>query len=424
MARGAAGTVVVRVAASAVALVAALVLARELGPGGYGSYAAAIALVAGLAQPCALGLDVFGVREAAVRSAGGEWGPLRALQRRGGLAVVAVSVLVALVAAGIAEAVGGDSRLARDIQLALPLLPVTALTLQLAGALQGLQRVTESLVASILAPRVAFLAALGGALLAADGLSSRSAVLLQVAAGFAGLALALVLLRRALPPAGRHAEPAEPPSGWLRASLPLGLATGLTIAAWHVSTLAAAALGSAAEAGLYAAAAQVSVVLVILFEAVRTPLAPMVARLWATDEHARLQRGVTAATRRLFGATVVLAILVAALAEPLLSLFGDGFEDGAAALRVVALAQVVNAAAAFNGLVLTMTGHEDAVARASVAAFAVTVAALVPLVPALGAEGAALGLLAGTLARNVVNAVQAQRLTGLDTTAVGAWSRA
>jgi len=415
--------VIVRVASTAVALVSALVLARELGPSGYGSYAAAIALVAALAQPGALGLDLLGVRETAIRSQAGEWATLRGLYRVGGALVLAVAAVLAIAAAGVAE-LGGDSALARDVQLALPLLPLVALTLVLAGGLQGLQRATGSLVASILAPRVAFLAAIAVALVTTTGLSSRTAVLLQVGAGLAGLALAVVLLVRALPPEARRAPRRPPPAGWLRASLPLGLATGLTIASWHVSTLAAGTLGSSTEAGLYAAAAQASVLLVILFEAVRTPFAPMVARLWATEEHQRLQRGVTAATRRLFLATAVAFAALAAVAEPLLGLFGEGFEEGAGALRLVCLAQLVNAATAFNGLVLTMTEHQDAVARASVAAFVATVAALVALVPSLGAEGAGLALLAGTVLRNVQNTVQAFRLTGLDTTAVGAWSRA
>jgi O-antigen/teichoic acid export membrane protein len=338
--------------------------------------------------------------------------------------VVAVSVALAVAAAAVAEAIGGGSRVARDIQLALPLLPVSALTLALAGGLQGLHRVTSSLTASLLAPRVAFLAGLGGVLLAAGELGSDAAVLLQVGSGLAGLMLAVVLLARAVPPEARAAPRRPAPAGWLRASLPLGLATGLTIATWNVSTLAAATLGSAEEAGLYAAAAQVSIPLVILFEAVRTPFAPMVAQLWAGSERARLQRGVTGATRRVFLGTAVAAAAAAIFAEPLLGLFGEGFESGAPALRYVVLAQLLNAAAAFNGLVLMMTGHEAAVARAALISFVVTVVALPLLVPPLGAEGAALALLAGTVVRNVVNTVQALRLTGLDTTVAGAWSRA
>ncbi len=409
-----------RVVASALAFASALALARLLGPAGYGSYAAAIALAAGLAQPCALGLDLYGVREGAVRGARGEWAALRGLWARGALAILAVSAAVAALAVVVAQVAGAGSALERDIQLALPLLPVVALTLALAGGLQGLQRVTESLAASVLAPRLAFLAALGVAWLAAGDVSSRGAVLLQVAAGLAGLGAALVLLRRALPAAARSAERGAPPPGWLRASLPLGLSAGLTVAGWHLATLAAAALGSTGEAGLYAAAAQAAIVLVILFEAVRTPLAPMVARLWAADERERLQRGLTAATRRLLAATAITAALVAVLAEPLLGLFGEGFEAGAPALRIVALAQVVNAVTAFNGLVLMMTGHQVALARAAAVSFAVMVAALALLVPPLGAEGAALALVAGTLVRNAVNTVQATRLTGLDTTA---WAR-
>jgi O-antigen/teichoic acid export membrane protein len=83
------------------------------------------------------------------------------------------------------------------------------------------------------------------------------------------------------------------------------------------------------------------------------------------------------------------------------------------------IANAVNSLVAYNGATLVMCGCEAAAARASVGGTIVTMALVGLLVPSLGAEGAALAFMGGTLFRNAVNTVQAWRLLGLDTTVLG-----
>jgi O-antigen/teichoic acid export membrane protein len=420
MARGAAGTLAVRVGGSALAFVTALALGRLLGPDGYGAYSFAVACATALATPALLGLDTYTLRQSAVWARRADWASLRGLLRRAAAAVGAASVLLGLAAGLVAELVSPGSQLTERLQQALPLLPLTALALLGSGALQGLQRVTAAIASSTLSARAAVLAGVGVAYaIAGDDVSSQAAVGIQLVAGAIALALTTLVLARAIPLAATAGRLPEPPPGWLRTSIPMGLSAGFTAILWQLPLVAAGAFGSAADAGLYAAAAQACVPFLVLSAAATAPFAPLVARLWAEGDRARLQRGVTRTTRYLGGITAAGAVAAVLLAEPLLSLFGEGFDEAADTYRIVVAALLVNALATFNGLLLTLTGHERQAALASGLTLAVGVAMAPLLVPPLGAEGAALAFLASTLLRNIANTIQSWRLLGMDTTVLG-----
>jgi O-antigen/teichoic acid export membrane protein len=120
-------------------------------------------------------------------------------------------------------------------------------------------------------------------------------------------------------------------------------------------------------------------------------------------------------------AAVSVAVAAVLLVAPglLLGLFGGDFSDGATALRLLVLAHVVNALAAFNGMVLIMRGHERAAMGAALGCLVLDGVLCVALVPPLGATGAAIALLASIAVRNVVNSIQVRRNLGIDATVIG-----
>jgi O-antigen/teichoic acid export membrane protein len=419
MRRGASATLVVRAASAGLAFLVALALARLLGTQGYGAYAWAVGTVQVLSLVALLGLDQLLLKHAAVQRMRGGWGVLAGLLRRAVTAVTLASLAIALLAVALAELLEGGSDLGRHLELAVVGLPAAALAALYAGALQGLQRVATALAASTLFRQLGLLVALGCAyLVVGDELSSYAGVALQVGATFAALGLTWGLLRRAVGAIG-GGEPEPAPDGWLRSGLTMGISYLLVSASWQLPLVAVGAFAGETQAGLYAVAAQATVVLVMVYEAGRTPLTPIVARLWASEERPRLQRGLTRATRWIGGLSVLAGAMLVVLAEPLLSIFGHEFEAGAPTLRILTVALALNAVTAFNGIALTMTGHERQAARSALCALVLAGGLLVPLASSDGAEGAALALLAATLLRNVVNTVQAWRLAGLDTTPLG-----
>jgi O-antigen/teichoic acid export membrane protein len=100
-----------------------------------------------------------------------------------------------------------------------------------------------------------------------------------------------------------------------------------------------------------------------------------------------------------------------------LGLFGDGFRTGSTALTIVALGQLVNAAAGPSGNVLIMTGHEGIAVRAVGAGALANLLLAIVLVPPLGVSGAAIAFTSSLVIWNVALVVIARRRLGVNVTA-------
>lgn len=424
--RGAAATLVMRAGGMAFSAVATILLARELGAAAYGTYSWAVVLVLALSLPAALGADQLLVREAGVALDRGDWGRLRTLVRSALRHVAVVSAGAAALGVVIVLLIDDGSPDARGSALlvALPIIPLFALVLVAQGTLLGLGRTARALAPAMLVRQVTFTALVAAAVLA-GGLSAAGAVGLQAAAAAVATVAAAVLLRRALaaqavPPATADGDGVGPaPREWLRSSLPMGATAMLLIIEPQIGLLVLGAVSDTAETGIYAAAFQCTAPFALLLAVGRLPLGPVVARLRAAGERERLQRGLRVATRGAAAMGAVLAAILLVVPGPVLSLFGSEFTDGTAALRLLAVAMLVNLLCAFNGMVLIMAGQERAAMRTTIACFALDVVLCLALVPSLGATGAAIAVLASIVTRNVANSLATRRLLGIDSTVFG-----
>jgi O-antigen/teichoic acid export membrane protein len=119
------------------------------------------------------------------------------------------------------------------------------------------------------------------------------------------------------------------------------------------------------------------------------------------------------------GLSLAAAVPLLLLPGSVLSIFGPGFHSGGEALQLLTVANLVNAFAAFNGLLLMMTGHARKAAGAAASALTLNVALSIALVPIWGAAGAATAALASVALRNALNSWQTRRLLNLDSTVLG-----
>jgi O-antigen/teichoic acid export membrane protein len=402
--------------------IAAVIIGRELGAAGYGEYAWAFAWATTLALPAALGADQLLVREAAVAQERGEWARLRALLRStlGWSAAVAVAA-IAIAAIAIELAGGGLGPRREALLVALPIVPLAAVTGVAQGALLGLGRTATAVAPSATGRAAAFLA-LVGISVALGGLSAPRTVALQLAATTIAAAFTLALAMRALPPS-RLSQGRASPRGWLSLSVPMGAASVLMLFDAQAGVLMLGALGSSAATGVYAAALLCMAPFGLVLAAIRFPLGALVARLGAAGEREQLQEAIRLATRTAGAVCFAIATVLILFPGQILRLFGDSFSGGESTLRLLAIAQLLNALCAFNGLVLIMRGEERAAMRSAFACLVLDLALCAALVPSLHARGAAIAALISLTVRNVANSTLAWRRLGLDTTVFGRAAR-
>jgi O-antigen/teichoic acid export membrane protein len=148
---------------------------------------------------------------------------------------------------------------------------------------------------------------------------------------------------------------------------------------WLVGTL-----GTPAQAGLYAVAAQLCVGVGIVTQALVTTALPSVSRFQTAGE----VRDFLVRSTRLLLPLFLLPLVAWPIAAPVIGgVFGAAYAGSAGAFTVLLLAAIMTLAGAPLMLVLLSLGEARVMAYGALAQFALRVALAVPMVPAWGAVG-------------------------------------
>ena len=398
-----------------IGFVLAVLLARFLGSRGYGLYALALAWATLLTIPSILGLNTFLVRGIAVYEVRGEWSLMKGLLFRTNQLVLLTSSTIAV--CGSIVAVGWLAPSFRvPFCLAMLLVPLTALTLLRQGAMQAFGRVVRGqLPEYLIRPLLIILGVV--ALEFVGRLTPTTALVANVTGVAVAFVVGAVLLRRALPSALRSVGPEFVTREWLRASLPMMLIAGVWMANNNITTLLVGTLDGPRAAGVYSVVQKAAEVIVIVLYASNMPLAPAVARLHARKDRQGLERTTEHMARATLVVSAPIAVALMIFPHIYLDIFGASFQEGATALVILALGQLINSAAGPSGNVLLMTGQERVAVRGVAAGLLVNVVLAIVLVPPLGVTGGAIAFATGLALWNTVLVVLARRLVGVNVTA-------
>lgn len=409
LARLALGTAGLNAANALLALGVSVVLARALGPAGFGAYAFAVSAALLAAAACKLGLPQLALREAARYQLGERWGALRGLLRAGTLAAGAMGLGAFLAAAGWVLAGGSELVLA-----AAALAGLLALNGIWSAALRGLQRVAAGQFTEQLLVTALLLAGAAG-LLAAGRLTPLAVLAAHAAAAGAAFLAALLLVRRALAPAAP--EYGEAPA-WRRAAVPFFAISGLQIVNTQADLFLVGALATSAEAGLYRVAVQGSHLVAFALFAVNAAVAPRISRLHAAGDHTGLQRLATWAARAVLLVALPTAGALIFFGAPILGwVFGDAYRAAYVPLALLCAGQLASCLLGSVALLLNMTGHERATATAFAWGAVLNVALNLLLIPRYGPAGAAAATSATLLLWNAMLCRQVWRLLGIQSMA-------
>lgn len=418
---GTAGTALLNVAQAFLNFALTLSLAHLLGASGVGAYAYAFAWASVLAVPSVLGLTPLVIRNVAAYRERGQWALLRGILARANQAVLLSSALLIATGAAVSLIVNGSRReFLYPVLVALPLVPIVALTSIRQAAMQGLGRVVLGRMPETLIAPALFLALIGGGYLFLDGsFSATWAVGLQVTASFAALLVGALLLRQVLPHHVKTQRPEHEMSVWIRSAVPLLLFSLVQALNTQIEVILLGAIKGSAEAGLFTVAARAAGLVTFVMLAAGYPLSPMIARLHVSGDTLLLRRTVRRAARAVFLASLPLAVGVLVFARPLLALFGSEFKGGITALVLIALGKLGFAATGLAGTVLVMTGNESWLVRGVVVGAVGNIALNALLIPPFGLNGAAAGSAIALTAMSVCLVYFARRRVGVPSTAFG-----
>lgn len=374
----------------AIQFVASVLIARMLGPSGYGTYAYAFTVAALTGAALGLGLVSLTVRELPRALARGETDLAAGYMILTAAAILGTAVPALLVLFGLKAA--GLIVLGVAWPLVFAAAIVQAFTIGMSSVLNGFQKILQSqFVETVLRQGVylAIVAALflGGAATTAEGMFALS---LAVAAGM--MLVLLWLIRGALREhgIGRGTVPRFATRSWIGAGLPLLAIALLTQLQMDMSVLVIGALGTPADVGLYKAAARGADLVVIANGIALHMLEPMLARALATGDREGAQRLVSQSVLTSVALAAPFAVVLALGAPWYLALFGPEFTAAAPVLRILACGYLLSYLAGPVAVILVMQNRERLVLAVTGAGVALHLTLCLVLVPTLGGTGAAL----------------------------------
>jgi O-antigen/teichoic acid export membrane protein len=410
------GTVLlVRVAGAGLGFAFNVALARMLGADGLGVYHLSLtfALIASVVGR--MGMDAAMLKFAATSHAARDSRRLAAVHRLGmGTALLCCGIVAActfFAADWLAVTVYADPAIAQPLRLmALALVPFALLSLYGELLKAGQHQALCSFVQGAALPIVSLLLLFVFARYIQD---ASAAAAVYLVANTVVCLTSYVLWRRTVPPAGSLTTESIRFRDLFLTAMPMYGSAIADVVMTFSDVLILGMFATAADVGIYTAAARTALLTRFLLLANSSVAAPRFAALHAAKDTEGVARLAVRSTLLTTVSSVPLLLIFIAFPEQILSLFGPQFEAGAQALIILSIGQFVNAATGPVGYLLNMSGFHRIEGRIAVVGALLTVGLCFALIPFWGILGAAAANAIATATCNLLRVYFAKSRLGI-----------
>lgn len=361
LAYGSAAASVIFFSSAGLAFLTQLLIARILGPESFGIYAYVLAWMSVLAYCAALGFQVALLRFVSVYESKNAWSLLRGViqysERRAG--IVGALVIVIGITGVLIRGNTIAPELSNTFVVGFLLVPAWAFLWMRAATIRAFGGVVTALVPErIMRDGLLLAFVLFASLSLKWTLDASTVMTVTLASTVLALCMAHLAMRRLRPNMIDTVVAEYDVKAWRKAALPLLVVGAMDALFNRTGVLMLGWVGETKSAGIYGLAFSIAFLSVMPRTAVETLFAPAIARLYAARQFAELQTLVVRAASWSMCAAASIAIVLAVMAEYLLAWFGPEYVEGANALRILLVGQVISASAGSQIPVLAMTGHE------------------------------------------------------------------
>ncbi|GAA4120504.1 lipopolysaccharide biosynthesis protein [Aminobacter aganoensis] len=381
----------VRIVSAAIAFVSQVLLARWMGGFEYGIF-----VLVWVSMVIVGSLSCFGFHTSVIRfipeyREKGMLAELRGVLFASRLFVLIASTVIA--ASGMAGVWFFSGRIESyyvvPFFLGMFCLPMLALS----DVLQGLARANSwafsALVPTYIVRPVLILVFMAAALLAGFAPTAETAVLASIAATYV---TTIAQFARVASRADKRV-PAGPRSiqlnYWLKISLPIFLVESFFFLLTNADVLMVGFYMEPDRVAVYFATVKTLALVHFVYFAVKAGVAQRYAQI-AHGEPEKLAGFARETVSWTFWPSLAMGLLVLLLGEPLLGMFGPGFDAGYPLLFLLVAAVVARSAVGPCESLLTMSGHQNVCAMVYAATLALNIGLNVALIPTLGLWGAAI----------------------------------
>ncbi|MDX2259315.1 MAG: flippase [Hyphomicrobiaceae bacterium] len=407
----------VRVGSAALLYLTQIALARWMGTFEYGVYVFVWTWVLLLGGFASLGMSVATIRLVSEYKERASFGLLVGLTRRSRMIAVLVGTLVAL--AGAAGVYAFEPWIANyyvlPAYLALVCVPLYALGDVHDGLGRGHGWMGLGLVPPYILRPLMILAGMVAAHEAGLPMTATTAAICAIVATWASAILQLVLMDRQLAgeiPAGAGRD--FDTRAWLATAAPLLVIYMCTVVLQNADVIIMSSMLTPVDVGIYFAAAKTMSLIMFVHYAVGSAVAHRFSALNARGDRAGLEAFAADAVRWTFWPSLVAGIVLLALGQPLLSLFGDQFTTGYPVMFVLVVGFLVRSIFGPTEFLLNMLGEQSRCALVLVVTAVLNIVLNLALIPVLGMMGGAVATMLSLVVSAVLLYVVARQRLGVD----------
>lgn len=398
----------------AAALGSQIVLARCLPLQEFGEYAAMLALSTTLAVIGGGGLTLASVRFLPAYRDAGDWPAFSGFVREAGLRCGFLTLVIAVAAVAIAATVPALRVWVPVLVASIPLTVLLSLAALLVGIQQSIRRPLQAETFNNLLRPIVLTCFIGGLVWSGGPTDAALALLLTAAAVLVTLVPAWIAVRRGTPIAlSGHVDRGDRRL-WIASGLGFLVPLMAASAIERMDTILLGLLAGPDLAGIYSVAARLAILIGFATAAVNAMLGPMAAELIGRKDLDGLRQLLANGSLLNTGLSVVVVGGLLVMGPLLIRLFGSAFVEGADAMRILMIGQLVQAMVGGGGAMLAMSGRNGALAAVMAVSVVSHVLLCVLLIPPFGAIGAAIATATTLGLSGVVQAMMSHRLLGVD----------
>jgi len=389
------------------------ILARVLGPSGYGNFVIGFSVFGVVAAISLMGMDNAAVRFIAPVYAMGDIGKSRfILGRITGFAVglsLIMTVAIFLLADYIANTIFGKPEVADIIQLFSFCITPFVLSVLGYSALQSIKKVRQQVISrNFIEPSVKLLGVTVFILIPGFWISWSVVIF-----GLAFLLAAIYSRWQLLKIFGQSRI--ERDKGWsdktmLVYSLPLFLTTVFSLGLFRLDILFLGHFGSSADVGIYGAAFLTSNLGIFGLTIANLVFSPYIAASYHNKEYKKLEQMFITVSRWVLILTLPFLALVFLYPGQILSVYGEEFNSGIPVLLILSCAIALANVLGISGPVLVMSGHSRIVLFNTVITSVFAIGSAYFFVPLYGMIGAAISTALVMCMMSILNFSQVFRL--------------
>jgi O-antigen/teichoic acid export membrane protein len=404
----------IRIVSAVIAFVSQVLLARWMGGFEYGIFVLVWTTMIIVGNLSCLGFHTSVIRYLPEYREKGMLPELRGILFTSRLFVLIASTLIAFIgAAGVwtfSDRI--ESYYIVPFILGMTCLPMIALSDVLQGVARANSWPISALAPTYLTRPILILAVLGIVLLSGMQADARTAIIAAIVATYATTLLQLIgmsmRMGKRIPPGPTRIVLRE----WIIVSLPIFLIESFFFLLTNADVLMVGVFMQPNDVAVYFATVKTLALVHFVYFAVKTGVAQRYAQFTHGDRD-RLAAFARETVAWTFWPSLAMALAVLAIGEPMLLLFGPGFEQGYPLLFPLVLGVVARSAVGPAEALLTMSGNQNVCAAVFAATLGVNLSLSVLLIPQFGLWGAAIATTLSMIFEATVLALTVRRKLGI-----------